>query len=49
MHWILIEFEKRYKGDVRETEQICREIAEDFNMDAEEVMEYVYLNRYVDY
>ena len=44
---ILSEFEKRYKGDPRETMAICEEIANKFNLNGEEVADYVYLNRYV--
>ena len=43
---ILFEFEKRYAGDPEQTERICEEIAAEFGMDAEEVKDFVYLNRY---
>jgi hypothetical protein len=43
---LLLEFEKRYKGDPSQTTNICREIASKFNMDAEEVADFIYINRY---
>lgn len=43
---ILFEFEKRYAGDPRQTEAICEAIALEFDLDAEEVKDCVYLNRY---
>jgi hypothetical protein len=43
---LLNEFEKRYTGDPSQTEAICEEIAFDFNLDVDEVTDYVYLYRY---
>jgi hypothetical protein len=43
---ILAEFEKRYKGDPSQTENICKEIADKFGLDVEETTDYVYINRY---
>jgi len=43
---LLVEFEKRYKGDVTETMAICGVIAEKFGLDLDEVADFVYVNRY---
>ena len=43
---ILVEFEKRYQGDPAETMRIVNEMAFDFCMDAEELADKIYLNRY---
>lgn len=43
---ILLEFEKRYKGNPDDTMAICQEIATEFGKDAEEIADYVYLHRY---
>lgn len=45
---ILVEFEKRYKGNVRETKNICAAIAQEFGLDVNEVEDYVYIHRYED-
>ena len=45
---ILLEFEKRYKGDPSMTMEICGEIAKEFGRDVEEIADFVYLNRYSD-
>ncbi len=46
MNILLYEFEKRYKGDPRETMKICEEIATKFVLDLDEVADYIYINRY---
>ena len=51
---ILVEFEKRYnktrdelgRGDVTQTEAICKEIAEFLGLDIDYVTDFVYTNRY---
>jgi N-acetylglucosamine kinase-like BadF-type ATPase len=45
---ILAEFEKRYKGNPGQTEDICKEIAKAFGLDPEDVLDYVYIHRYED-
>lgn len=45
---ILLEFEKRYNGQVDRTIDICQDIAKEFDLDPEEVADYVYLHRYED-
>lgn len=46
---LLVEFEKRYKGDPSQTMEICGKIAKEFNLDTDEVANYVYLNRYTQF
>lgn len=43
---LLLEFEKRYKGDVRETMRICEQIALENKLDPNFVADFVYVNRY---
>lgn len=43
---ILAEFEKRYTGHPEDTMEICEAIAKEFNLDVEEVADFVYVNRY---
>lgn len=43
---LLIEFEKRYNGNVRDTMAICEQIAIENNLDKEAVADYIYINRY---
>ena len=46
---LLVEFEKRYKGDPSQTMDICAVIAKEFNLDPDEVADFVYLNRYTQF
>jgi len=43
---LLIAFEKRYTGNVRDTMAICEQIAIENNLDKEAVADYIYINRY---
>lgn len=43
---LLLEFEKRYAGNPRETMEICERIANEFSLDKNEVADYIYINRY---
>lgn len=43
---LLVEFEKRYTGNVRDTMKICEQIAYEKNLDPDFVADYIYINRY---
>ena len=43
---LLVEFEKRYNGNVRETMDICTAIANENGLDVDFVADYIYVNRY---
>lgn len=43
---LLIEFEKRYTGNVRDTMAICEQIAIENKLDPDYVADYIYINRY---
>ena len=43
---LIAEFEKKYRGDVTQTEAICNEIAIENNLDPEFVADHIYVNRY---
>jgi hypothetical protein len=43
---LLIEFEKHYTGNVRDTMKICEQIAIENNLDVDYVADYIYINRY---
>lgn len=43
---LLLEFEKRYRGDSHDTMAICANIAKTFNLDVEKVADFIYINRY---
>jgi hypothetical protein len=43
---LLLEFEKRYTGNVRDTMKICEQIAIEHNLDVNYVADYIYINRY---
>ena len=43
---LLLQFEMRYTGNPADTMKICKQIAEIYKMDVEEVADYVYINRY---
>jgi len=45
---ILKEFEKRYKNDPSQADEICKIIAEKFKLDEEAVIDYVHIYRYED-
>lgn len=49
MKFLLVEFERRYKGVPSETMEICAKIADKYGMDLDEVADYIYINRYEEY
>jgi hypothetical protein len=42
------EFEKRYTGNIEDTEVICKQIAEANGLDVDYVIDYVCIHRYED-